>query len=45
MSCHVIFLPFSEKPDNEVALKLLVKNLREEIEIRNECSLEDNRNV
>lgn len=45
MSCHIIFLPFTEKTYKEVALEFLIKDLGEEIEIGNECSLEDDGNV
>ena len=42
---HVIILPLSEESNDKVSLKLLVENLREEVEVRDECSLEDDRNV
>lgn len=42
---HVIILPFSEESNNEVALKLLVKNLGEEVKIGDERSLKNNWNV
>jgi hypothetical protein len=32
-------LPFSEKVNNEVTLELLRKNLGEEVEVGDECSL------
>jgi len=45
VSCKVIFLPLSEKTDEEVALKLLVEDLGEEVEVGNESSLKNDGNV
>jgi len=45
MACHVILLPFSKESNEEVSLKLFVKDLREEVEVRDESSLEDNGDV
>lgn len=42
---HVIFLPFSEQADDEVALELLVQDLREEVKVGNESGLQDNGDV
>jgi hypothetical protein len=45
VSSHVILLPFSEKVHEEVTAELLSENLREEVEVGDESSLEDDRNV
>jgi len=38
-------LPFSNEGDEEVALKLTVKHLTEEVQVGDECGLQDDWNV
>jgi hypothetical protein len=45
MTCHVIVLPLSKKTDNEVTSKLLGQNLSEEINVGDECTLQDDWDV
>jgi hypothetical protein len=45
VSCHVILLPLSKKTNNKVSFKLLVEDLREEVEIGDESSLENDGDV
>jgi hypothetical protein len=42
---HVVVLPLAEQADDEVAAEPLCKDLREEINIADERSLQDNRNI
>lgn len=41
MALHVVFLPFSEERDEDVALELAVKNLREEVQVGDEGRLQN----
>lgn len=45
MSSKVNFVPSTEQVDEEVVLELFVEDLRKEVQVRNEGSLEDNWNV
>ena len=45
MTCHVILLPFTDERNKKVAFELSVQHLTEEVEIGDECSLEDDWNV
>ena len=45
MTSHVVLLPFPNERDEEVALKLSVKNLTEEVKVRYKGSLKNNRDV
>jgi len=42
---HFDILPLSNKLDKEVSLESFMEHLREEIEIRNKGSLQDNRDI
>jgi len=45
MALHVVFLPFSEERDEDVALELAVKNLREEVQVGDEGRLQNDGDV
>ena len=45
MTSHIILLPLSKEINNEVSSEFLGENLREEVEIGNKGSLENNGNV
>lgn len=45
MSRHIILLPFTKEVNNEVASEFLGQDLREEVEVAHEGSLEDNGDV
>ena len=45
MSSHINFLPLSKEIDEEVSLKLFVKDLREEVEVGDQRSLQDDGDV
>ena len=45
MAGHIEVLPFSDEADEEIALELAVKHLREEVQVGDESCLEDDGNV
>jgi len=45
MASHVIVLPLSEESDNEVSSELTCKDLSEEVNVGNECSLQNDWDV
>ena len=45
MSLHVKFLPLSKETNEEVALEFAVEDLREEVQVGDEGSLEDDWDV
>ena len=45
MSSHVIILPFSKKSYDEVSSELSSQDLGEEVDVRDESSLQDDWNV
>lgn len=45
MSSHVVVLPFSKEANNEVSSELSGKDLSEEVDIGDECSLQDDWDV
>jgi len=45
VALHVVFLPLSEETNKEIALEFAMKNLRKEVKIRNEGSLQDDRDI
>lgn len=45
VTVHVVVLPLAEEPDEKVALELLVEDLREEVEVGDEGSLQDDGDV
>lgn len=45
MASHIVLLPLSNERDEVVVSELLVKNLREEVQVTYEGSLEDNWNI
>ena len=42
---HVVFLPLSDEADEEVALELAVKHLRQEVQVRDKGGLQDDWDV
>lgn len=45
VASHVVFLPLSNERHKEVAFELSVEHLTEEVQVANECSLEDDWDV
>lgn len=45
MASHIVLLPLSNERDEVVVSKLLVKNLREEVQVTHEGSLKDDWNI
>ena len=45
MSRHVVILPFAEQPNDKVASEFAGEDLREEVNVRDESSLEDDGDV
>lgn len=45
MASHVIVLPLSEESNNEVSSELTCKDLSEEVNVGNECSLQNDWDV
>lgn len=45
VASHVIVLPFAKEADDQVAAELAGQDLGEEVDVRHECSLKDDRNV
>jgi len=45
MAGHIVILPFSKETNNEVSSELSSEDLGEEVDVGNECSLEDDWDV